>query len=77
MDLKSKNDKQNQCEQRGVEWSKAISRDEKLCWESVFFLCFVLLIHLTLIAGTLGPPQFVHLFINLSIPTSPILCLYA
>lgn len=44
---------------------------------SFFLYFFFFLIHLTLAARTLGPPQFVHLFINLSIATSPILRLHA
>lgn len=45
--------------------------------ERAFFFFFFFLIHLTLAAGNLRLPQFVHLFINLSITTSPILCLHA
>lgn len=41
-------------------------------------LCFApgALVHLVLIAGPLGPPQLVHLFIDLSVPSSPVLHLH-
>lgn len=56
--------------------NKAISRDER--WSSeVFLYSYVGLIDFALVAGTFGPPQFVYLFINLSVPTSPVLCLHA
>lgn len=54
-----------------------LSAEMRSCLESVFCALYCALIHLTLIAGTLGPPQFVHLFVNLSITTSPILRLHA
>lgn len=36
-----KHNKQSESEQRGAEWNKAVSRDEKLCLESVFVLSIV------------------------------------
>lgn len=58
-----------------MKWNieESISRDEKSCFGA--FTSH--LIDFALVAGPLWPPQFVHLFVNLSVSSSPILRLHA